>query len=410
MAAHPEEIECFRQVTGGFSTDKCYEYVYASRRVFGYIPALGRSDWRYFTSDAYKYAGKWLRSCSQGMGDGGSYWEVFMLDDGSEHNVSWDYDGTLCFRECACGRVCLDHDKIDMVDKTADAITTEEAAITTEEAAITTEEAAIPTPDTIVSEILNEIVENIVFENETDVSKISPLSPNPPISPLPECSLFKRVFGEPTKCGFFDSAEVTTMETKYYFYPNIAEFWCFITSFFYGGSLLLYFVKQEEWFEKWREDMKLPSFVHFSIICSVIVAICSSIYHSLLFEITGCIDCFFAGFIVVTVTMSLFGVSLEYQLFSLLLLAMLYFVMWRYITRITLIVVGIIFPFIMLSCYRMKMYYGMVVILSLSLGIVCFMLDRLEYAPLHSLWHILSGFVITITLYYIIIHGSVSFF
>ena len=79
-----EEIECFRTLSGSgsgsndFSQDKHYEYVYSTRKSFEYIPALGRSDWRHFTTNAYQYAGKWLRSCSRGFGDGGDggdYWE-----------------------------------------------------------------------------------------------------------------------------------------------------------------------------------------------------------------------------------------------------------------------------------------------------------------------------------------------
>ena len=102
---HPEEIECFRMPSGGFSPDKRYEYTYATRKSWEYIPALGRKDWRYFTNKGFTYAGKWVRSEQRGWGDGGDYWEVF-LDDrlgtgtgtgGKETTVSWDYDGTLCW-------------------------------------------------------------------------------------------------------------------------------------------------------------------------------------------------------------------------------------------------------------------------------------------------------------------------
>jgi hypothetical protein len=100
-----EEVECFRQPNGGFSPDKRYEYTYATRKSWEYIPALSRQDWRYFTTKPYIYAGVWLRSEQRGFGDGGDYWEVFLKDDdddddGTEKIVSWDYDGTLCWREC----------------------------------------------------------------------------------------------------------------------------------------------------------------------------------------------------------------------------------------------------------------------------------------------------------------------
>jgi hypothetical protein len=104
---HSEEIECFRMPLpdGKFSPDKRYEYTYATRKSWEYIQALGRNDWRYFTDKAFTYAGRWIRSEQRGFGDGGDYWEVF-LDDlagdttttTSEHTVSWDYDGTLCWQ------------------------------------------------------------------------------------------------------------------------------------------------------------------------------------------------------------------------------------------------------------------------------------------------------------------------
>ena len=62
---------------------------------------LRRKDWHYYTTNLYQYAGKWLRSYSTGFGDGADYWEVFLLDDGTENIVSWDYNATLCFRESA---------------------------------------------------------------------------------------------------------------------------------------------------------------------------------------------------------------------------------------------------------------------------------------------------------------------
>ena len=95
----PEEIECFRMPNGGFSPDKRYEYTYATRKSWEYIPSLGRQDWRYFTTKPFIYAGVWLRSEQRGFGDGGDYCEVFQCEDGTEKIVAWDYDGTMCWRE-----------------------------------------------------------------------------------------------------------------------------------------------------------------------------------------------------------------------------------------------------------------------------------------------------------------------
>ena len=96
---HPEEIECFRIPSGGFSQDKRYEYTYATRKSWEYIPTLGRKDWRYFTNNGFTYAGKWLRSERRGGGDGGDYWEGF-LDDrdgtgGSADRLTETFNGLL---------------------------------------------------------------------------------------------------------------------------------------------------------------------------------------------------------------------------------------------------------------------------------------------------------------------------
>jgi hypothetical protein len=102
--AHPEEIECFRMPwpDGKFSPDKCYEYTYATRKLWEYIPELGRQDWRYFTNKGFTYAGKWLRSDRNGWRDSGDCWEVFRSNGDGETIVYWDYDATLCWRECRC--------------------------------------------------------------------------------------------------------------------------------------------------------------------------------------------------------------------------------------------------------------------------------------------------------------------
>ena len=102
----PEEIECYRMPMpdGEFSTYNRYEYTYATRKSWEYIPLLRRKDWRYFTTKAFTYAGRWLRGERRGWGDGGDYWEVFEDDLSGDTNerveriVSWDYDATLCWR------------------------------------------------------------------------------------------------------------------------------------------------------------------------------------------------------------------------------------------------------------------------------------------------------------------------
>jgi hypothetical protein len=197
------------------------------------------------------------------------------------------------------------------------------------------------------------------------------------------------------------------MEPKYQVHPNIAEFWCFITSFFYGSSLLLYLVKEEDWFAGWRAAEGWPAYIHFSIAISALVMIFSAAYHASIIEVVGCVDCFLASFVFASVTMSVFGVDMITQVGVLLGIGMLNFNAWRYSTRLALIVIGMVYPFAMLSCMKMKSYYGAVVFLLVNLGVVCFLLDRMGVAPLHSIWHILGGGAITAALYHLVVNGTV---
>jgi hypothetical protein len=312
-----------------------------------------------------------LRSEQRGRGDGGDYWEVFQGIDGAEKIVSWDYDGTMCYRESPYSDSLI----------------------------------VAPTVRKIVDEMVDRVELNDRSTVVEKVQKTSRVVPNKVVTEDKPWSLMKFVCGEPSKCAPFDPAETTTMESKYSVHANIAEFWCFLTSFFYGSSLLLYFVKEEEWFEKWREAAGWPDFIHFSIAISVLVMICSATYHCTLFEVSGCIDCFLASFIVASVTMSTFGIDMITQVGVLLGLGVLNMFMWRYSTRLALIVVGFVYPFVTLSCMKMKDYYGVIVFSLISLGVVCFLLDRCGYAPLHSVWHILGGAAITGSLYHVIVNG-----
>lgn len=268
------------------------------------------------------------------------------------------------------------------------------------------------TVEDIVSEVLDEIIDMIVVECiETDTHSKEPDSVSKTTHDVSKTthqwSLFEFIFGLPSKSGMLDPAEITTMEKKYCVYPSIAEFWCFVTSVFYGSSFLLYFVKEENWFDKWREDTKLPGFIHMSVICSGILMLGSMVYHSTLFEITGCVDCFLASFVFASVVMSATGIDILIQSCVLLFLVLLNTVWWRYSTRIAVIVISLVLPYALVLCYRMKWHYGKIIAGTLLCGFLCFVLDRNGYITLHSLWHILSSFVITFSLYYVIINGPV---
>jgi hypothetical protein len=220
-----------------------------------------------------------------------------------------------------------------------------------------------------------------------------------------EWSVIRWLFGCPSKCGLFDCAEITTMEPKYRFHEKIAEFWCFVTSIFYGSSLLLYLIKEEDWFERWRVLGEWPAYIHFSIAISVLVMICSAVYHATIVELGGCMDCFFASFMYASATMTVFGIDMMTQIGALLFLGVIHLNARHYITQLALIIMTCVFPFALLSYTRMKSYYGGAVFTLITTGAACFILDRMGYAPLHSLWHVFSGSAITLSLYYVVVNG-----
>ena len=376
---HPEEIECFRlpMPDGRFSPDKRYEYTYATRKSWEYIPLLRRKDWQYFTTKGFTYAGKWLRRERRRSGNDGDYCEVFLDDLGGgegakEKIVSWDYDATLCWRECPY----------------ADAADAELITGVTRE---------------VIDKMITTIAEaDAKAKTETDTE-----AKTEEATATDEWSLIRCIFGNPSKCGVLDKAETTTMESKYQVHTSIAEFWCFITSFFYGSSLLLYLVKEEDWFEGWRAAAGWPSYIHFSIAISVIVMICSAVYHASLIEVVGCVDCFFASFMCASATMTVFGVDMITQTGALLFLGVIYLHARRYITRISMIIMALVFPFALLSYTRMKKYYGAAVCTMGLAGVACFLMDRMGIAPLHSLWHILGAGAITLALYHVVVNGAV---
>jgi heme/copper-type cytochrome/quinol oxidase subunit 4 len=69
---------------------------------------------------------------------------------------------------------------------------------------------------------------------------------------------------------------------------------------------------------------------------------------------------------------------------------------------------AIVFPFSLLSYTRMKSYYGGILLTMVLTGVACFMIDRNNVAPLHSVWHILSAGAVSMTLYYVVVNGVVA--
>ena len=116
-------------------------------------------------------------------------------------------------------------------------------------------------------------------------------------------------------------------------------------------------------------------------------------------------DCFFASFMYASATMTVFGIDMITQIGALLFLGVIHLNLRRYITQLALIIMTCVFPFALLSYIRMKSYYGGAVFMLITTGVVCFILDRMGIAPLHSLWHVFSGSAITLSLYYVVVNG-----
>jgi hypothetical protein len=106
--------------------------------------------------------------------------------------------------------------------------------------------------------------------------------------------------------------------------------------------------------------------------------------------------------------MTVFGVDVVTQIGALLFLGVLHLKAWRYITRMVLIIMGIVFPFALVSYTRMKSYYGGAILTLTLTGITCFFMDRMGVAPLHSAWHVFSGTAVAVTLYYVVVNGTVT--
>jgi len=74
-----------------------YETVMATSKVWN----SRITNWQYYTTNPYRYLGKFVRSESRGLGDGSTYWEIYEKD-GVELILEYDYEGMTCLRQCDC--------------------------------------------------------------------------------------------------------------------------------------------------------------------------------------------------------------------------------------------------------------------------------------------------------------------
>lgn len=74
----------------------CYEYAEATRKQ-GKYPTE-----RYFTTNAPRYVGEFIRSVRGGNSEYGGFCAYFKDNHCKEQRVDYSYDGNTCFREVPC--------------------------------------------------------------------------------------------------------------------------------------------------------------------------------------------------------------------------------------------------------------------------------------------------------------------
>jgi hypothetical protein len=221
-------------------------------------------------------------------------------------------------------------------------------------------------------------------------------------------SLCDRLCGLPSDRDFFDAASVTTTEEKYNIHPKIAEFWCCVTSVFYASIVLAYLIPYSSWWMGWIQLGHLPAYLHFTILLGLLTAITSTLYHALLFEGLGSIDCSIAVVTATCSTLTNLGLPFVYQLCIFIGTMCVFVAMWRRATGLAMLLAVFVYPLSVFSCVLFGWRLGALSFGLLFCGNICFLLDRSGKCPLHSLWHILSGTSILVSAIAVIEQGPAS--
>jgi hypothetical protein len=86
-----------------------------------------------------------------------------------------------------------------------------------------------------------------------------------------------------------------------------------VTSPFYALGLVVYKCPRQRWAAEWQGLHHLPSHLHVANALSVFLAIASTVYHALLWELLGSIDCSIDILVWFAVSLSTFDMSLTQQ-------------------------------------------------------------------------------------------------
>ncbi|TPX30445.1 hypothetical protein SmJEL517_g05991 [Synchytrium microbalum] len=194
---------------------------------------------------------------------------------------------------------------------------------------------------------------------------------------------------------FITPASITTMETKFGVMPNVAEFYCTITSIFFCAPLLIY------------NDIPyelVPPLQRACIALACITAVASFAYHMTIWKVLSSAD---SGLAVATMFLNAHSLNsslappsswlhndLSWQV-PLTAIILLFIWHWERTAILAVKMILVIFPWSVYGYIRGGAWTGMILGVA---GLACFAVDRKGWFPGHTWWHIGGG----LSLYYAI--------
>ncbi|TPX39022.1 hypothetical protein SeMB42_g06520 [Synchytrium endobioticum] len=183
-------------------------------------------------------------------------------------------------------------------------------------------------------------------------------------------------------------ASVTTMEAKYFVVPFVAEFYCTITSIFFCAPILIY---------SEIPYSLVPPIQRACIILSCITALASFGYHMTIWKVLSSVD---AGLATATMFLNAYSLvsaawpphhwlnhHLSWQV-PLTGIVILFVWNWERTSVLSVRMILVIFPFAMYGYAVNACWMGLALGV---LGLSSFAIDRKNWLPGHSIWHLAGG-------------------
>ena len=190
----------------------------------------------------------------------------------------------------------------------------------------------------------------------------------------------------------FSMTDCCSMEKKFTHSRRIQEYYCTITSPAFAIPLCFLFM-----------DVELHSLTIQAIFCSVLAGFMSTVYHATLYKITSTLDvcCAAIANYVVCIAIISHKYGLRDSLFDhasmvvVTLLIVLYGYNWRGTSHVVIPTMGFAAVcqaiVLLLAGDYVALFVG-------AVAIGCYLLDKLQIAPLHPLWHIFGGIYLFLSL------------